>query len=207
MKYYLSSYKFGNDSRLLKQLFLKGRRIGHIDNAKDSFNNKERRLRILREEMDFFDAMGFSSEHLDLKKYFHKEQDLRVKISLLDGIWISGGNTFVLRQAMRLSGFDKIYEDLRKSKDFVWGGYSAGICVLSDSLKYIQIVDDPYYFPYDEISETIWEGLNLFSYGLLPHFESDHDESAAIGLEVLSCIENKWLFKVLKDGEVIILED
>jgi dipeptidase E len=67
-------------------------------------------------------------------------------------------------------------------------------------------VDDHDDFPYPENSETIWEGLGVFNYGLLPHYDSDHFESEAIGKEVQTCIDNKWLFKSLRDGEVIIIE-
>jgi dipeptidase E len=87
------------------------------------------------------------------------------------------------------------------------GGYSAGICILCDSLKYIQQVDEPNDFPYEGISETIWEGLGVFNCGLLPHYDSDHFESADIAKEVQTCIDNKWLFKAVRDGEVIIIDD
>ena len=157
--------------------------------------------------MKFMNNLGFISEHLDLKSYFGKENKLRNKIASHDGIWVcESGNAFVLRQAMKLSGFDNIFKELQQRDDFFYGGYSAGVCVLSDSLKYIQFVDNPNDFPYKGITETIWNGLNLFNYGILSHYESDHHESEEIGREVKRCIDNKWLFKTLRDGEVIIIE-
>lgn len=108
---------------------------------------------------------------------------------------------------MILSGFDNLFTDLKLRKGFLYGGYSAGICILCDSLKYIQSVDNPNDFPYQDSKEIIWEGLNVFSYGLLPHYDSNHFESEAIGKAVQKCIDNKWLFKALRDGEVIIIED
>lgn len=62
-------------------------------------------------------------------------------------------------------------------------------------------------FPYEGNKENIWDGLGLFDYGILPHYDSNHHESEEIGKEVQRCIENRWLFKVMKDGEVIIIED
>jgi len=207
MKYYLSSYKFGKKVEELKGMLSQGAKIGHINNSRDWRSaNPEIRENHLKNEMSFLDSLGFRNEHLDLKNYFGKENELRVKLTKLDGVWVSGGNTFVLRQAFRLSGFDNIYQnDLKHKKDFFWGGYSAGVCVLCDSLKYISNVDDPNDFPYREITETIWDGLGLFNYGILPHYDSGHHESEAIGKEVQRCIENRWLFKVMKDGEVIIM--
>lgn len=125
----------------------------------------------------------------------------------MDGIWVSGGNAFVLRQAMRLSGFDNIFQKLRLRPGFLYGGYSAGICVLCDSLKYIEHVDNANEFPYSGSSETIWQGLSVFNYGLLPHYNSDHLESEAIGRQMQICIDNKWLFKALRDGEVMIIDE
>jgi dipeptidase E len=143
---------------------------------------------------------------LDLREYFGQQDLLRSKLSTLDGLWVSGGNTIVLRQAMRLSCFDTIFKELRWRKEFVYGGYSAGICVLCDSLKYIQHVDDLTDFPYKEWRKIIWDGLAIFHYGLLPHYLSPHPESALITREVEFCIANKWLFKALKDGEVITFD-
>lgn len=208
MKYYLSSYKFGNEVEKLKQMLPKGAKIGHINNAKDwTTASPEIRARILKEEIEFMDSLGFQNEHLDLKKYFGKEQELRNKLDKLDGIWICGGMVNPLMQAMIISGFNNIFPDLQKRKDFLWGGYSAGVVVLCDSLKYYDLVDMPNDFPYEQISEPIYEGLGLFNYGILPHYDSDHHESELIGKEVQRAIENRWLFKVMRDGEVIIMED
>jgi len=169
--------------------------------------NENNKQKSLYEEMLFLENLGFKCEYLDLKDYFGKEDLLRKKLDELDGIWVCGGNTFVLRQAMKLSGFDTIFKDLLRRKDFFWGGYSAGICILCDSLKYIDQVDDANNFPYKEINTPIYEGLGVFNYALLPHYQSNHEESELIEKEVERCIKNKWLFKVLKDGEVLTLDN
>ena len=67
-------------------------------------------------------------------------------------------------------------------------------------------MDNPYFSPYEANKQIIWKGLNVFNYGLLPHYKSNHHESKAIEKDVQACIDNKWLFKVLKDGEVIIID-
>ena len=150
--------------------------------------------------------LGFEAESLDLKTYFGKEEALAKKLNSLGAIWVSGGNTFVLRQAMRLSGFDKLFSTLSTRKDFLYGGYSAGICILSETLKPIDMVDDPENFPYQGIDKVIYEGLGIFNYSFMPHYDSDHPESVDIGKEIQRCIDNKWLFKALRDGDVIIKE-
>jgi dipeptidase E len=208
MLYYLSSYKFGSETQRLNELLPAGSRIGHINNSRDwTTADPIRRANHQNEEINFLNEIGFSPEALDLKNYFGREEKLHEKLDELNGIWVSGGNTFVLRQAMYLSRFDNIFQSLKQRKGFLWGGYSAGICVLCDSLKYIENVDDPKDFPYPGITEAIYEGLGVFNYGLLPHYDSDHFESVAIGQEVQNCINNKWLFKALRDGEVLIINE
>ena|ERR1700754_541538 len=192
MNYYLSSYKFGNHLEKLKTMLPQGSKIGHINNSRD-FSHADPIIKAghQKEEMDQLNNIGFVAEPLELQEYFGKEEQLRARIAQLNGLWVSGGNTFILRQAMRLSGFDNIFEALKNRKGFLYGGYSAGICILCDSLKYIKNVDDPDDFPYPESTEVIWSGLSVFNYGLLPHYDSDHFESEAMGKELQLCIDNK----------------
>lgn len=205
MNYYLSSYKFGDHVDELKNLIPENNKIGCISNACNWVGNdpsiKEERI---QEEMKYLDELGFSSEHLDLKTYFGEKYRLKNKLDSLGGIWVCGGNAFVLRQAMRLSGFDELFDSLQFRSDFLYAGYSAGICILSDNLKPIDHVDDPFNFPYREINEPIYEGLGIFNYIILPHYNSDHPESEDIEKAIQRCIENNWLFKTLRDGEVLI---
>lgn len=207
MKYYLSSYKFGNQVEELKRLRPTNHKIGHINNSRDWVGaDPARAEKHQKEEIEFLNSIGFQAEPLDLKLYFHKVAELRNKIHALGGLWVSGGNTFVLRMAMKLSGFDIVFEELKSRTDFLYGGYSAGICILSDSLESIAEVDDPNNFPYKEITQPIYRGLGVFNYSFMPHYDSDHFESEAIGKEIQRCIDNKWLFKALRDGDVIIEE-
>jgi hypothetical protein len=54
--------------------------------------------------------------------------------------------------------------------------------------------------------QTIWEGLNILDYVIAPHYKSDHRESEDMDKAVEYMIDNKILFKALRDGEVIIIE-
>jgi dipeptidase E len=206
LKYYLSSYKFGNETDKLKLMIPENPKIGHINNAQDFSNaDPERKVKTQCEEIKQLNEFGFVAEAIDLKSYFFKEDELRKKLDTIGGVWVSGGNTFILRQAMRLSGFDRIITQLSKRKDFLYAGYSAGICILSKSLNSLHIVDDPYEFPY-QMDKTIWEGLGFFDYNFIPHYNSDHPESDDVNKAIEYCIKEKILFKALKDGEVIIIE-
>ena len=207
MKLYLSSFRLGDESEKLKELMpASNRKIAVIDNALDfKGSDPEKRKKGDEREVHNLEELGLEAEVLDLKNYFGKEDQLRKKLNDLGGVWVRGGNTFVLRQAMRLSGFDNIFKELQKRDDFLYAGYSAGICVLAPDMRSLQIVDYPE-TPYKELKEIIWEGLGFLDYIILPHYDSDHPESADIDKEVEFCKKNNIPFKTLRDGEVIIIE-
>ena len=206
MKFYLSSYKVGSESHKLIGLVPKSlSTIGYVPNALDFVGvDLKRRESELESDLSDLRNAGLNVEILDLREYFNGSS-LDAKIDTLGGVWVRGGNTFVLRQAMMLSGFDEAIRT-RIARDFFYGGYSAGCCVLSPSLAAYQIVDDPKNFPYTECQKTIWEGLGLIDYAFLPHYDSDHFESADIEKELKNCIAKKIPFKAFRDGEVEIFE-
>jgi dipeptidase E len=142
---------------------------------------------------------------LDLKNYFNKKEDLENKLKELGAVFVSGGNTFVLRQAMKLSGLDRILQEFKDSNiDFLYASYSAGSCVLSPTLKAYAIVDNSKDNPYQELKEVIWEGLGFIDFVFMPHFDSDHPESEAINQEIEFCKQNNIPYKAFRDGDVFI---
>jgi len=204
MKFYLSSYKIGKETEKLKSLVPTGKKLGFIPNALDYRDTDYRRDSNEKNMKDLTD-LGIEVEMLDLQDYFNKKEALIRRISELGGIWVRGGNVFVLRQAMKLSGLDVILLGMER-EDFFYGGYSAGGCVLSPNFRgWLELVDDPKIVPY-EGSQVVWEGLGLIEYAFVPHYRSDHRESQAMEKVVEHCIGNKILFKALRDGEVIIIE-
>jgi len=56
--------------------------------------------------------------------------------------WLSGGNTFILRYALDRGGADTVFEELHVADALVYAGYSPGGCVLSPSLRGLELVDD-----------------------------------------------------------------
>lgn len=207
MKLYLSSYKIGNETKRLKSFFGENKRIGYIANALDSPTiDPVWKKNFANEDISQLQDIGLKPELIDLRDYFRDNEKLRERVSALAGVWVSGGNTFVLRQAYKISGFDQLLlKELSKREEFVYGGYSAAGCVLSPSLTCYQIVDKPSVFPYVENREILWDGLGMIDFAFMPHFDSDHRESADIDKEVQLCKENNVPFKTLRDGEVLIL--
>ncbi len=116
-----------------------------------------------------------------------------------------GGNTFVLKRAYEQSGFDLIVKEMLTKDEIVYGGYSAGVVILSPSMKGLEIVDDPNIVPEGYTPEFNWNGLGLVNYSIAVHYRSDHPESALVEKEVEYLEKNNISYKTLRDGEVIVI--
>ena len=208
MKFYLSSYKIGNKTDKLKTMIpVNNSRVAYISNALDFSNDLERRKLSEQADIEQLNSVGLSDiEHIDLRNYFNKKDELEKKISEFGVIWVRGGNCFVLRQAMQLSGFDEIIKNLLKKEGILYGGYSAGVCVLAPTLRGFELVDDPNVKPYENQKETIWDGVGILDYSIIPHYKSDHPESGKIDETIEYMTKNHIPFKPLRDGEVITIE-
>ncbi len=204
MKYYLSSYELGNRTEDLKRLALKGK-IGYVPNARDyTTADPDKKVKRSDKDMASLNQLGLEVEFLDLQKYFGKREEIKNKLKDLGAIFISGGNVFVLRQAMKLCGLDEILKELLDT-DFLYSGYSAAGCVLASSLKGMEIVD-PLDTPYNDQNEILWDGLGLLNFRFMPHWDSNHPESSDIDKEIAYCEKNNISYKAIRDGEVIVIE-
>lgn len=183
------------------------RSVAYIPNALDMATNLARRRNSECTDVSDLECLHLSVDLVDLKEYFHRSDDLKDRLESYDILWVRGGNTFVLAQAMKLSGLDEIVKGYyRDHRDIVYGGYSAGICILGPTLEGIHLVDDPNEKPYGNEHETIWSGLGILDFSIAPHYQSDHPESADVDSAIEYMKDHQIPFKTLKDGEVIIIE-
>jgi dipeptidase E len=204
MKLYLSSYLFGNHPDELVKLIGPNKKVGIVMNATDIYGN-EKRPTYLAREVEKMKVLGLVAEELDLRNYFSDKSTLKTKLESYGLIWVMGGNSFVLRRAMKMSGFDHAIKDLVMSEALVYGGFSAGSVVATQTLKGIELVDHPNQTPEDYIPETVWEGLGFVKFSIAPHYRSEHPESAMIEKVVQYFEENRMPYKALHDGEVLVI--
>lgn len=204
MKFYLSSFKFGNKKDQLKEL-APNAKIAIIPNALDFRDaNNEQTAQSLENKVMRLKELGLEPTVIDLKDYFGKPAELRTIIEDIGAVFVLGGNVFVLRQAMKLSGLDAIIMSLNANPDFLYAGYSAAGCVLAASLKPYEVVGDATVTPYPQQREVIWEGLGLVDFTFMPHYDSDHPESDAIDRGIAYCEEHGIKYKAVRDGEVLV---
>ncbi|OIP86692.1 hypothetical protein AUK05_03100 [Candidatus Shapirobacteria bacterium CG2_30_35_20] len=206
MKLYLSSYKFGDNPQQLADLYGENKKVAVIVNAWDVYPDGERRQSGIQKEIDGLSQIGLKPELIDLRNYFNKPEELKNKLNEFGGLWVTGGNTFVLRRAYKESGMDNWLQTHMRDKELVYAGYSAGVCILSPSLMGLETVDEPNTIPDGYKDEIIWDGLNIIDFAFAPHYKSDHPESEMVDNEVEHYQKTGVKFKTLHDGEVIIME-
>jgi dipeptidase E len=206
MRLYLSSERLGERAGTLLAM-IRGDRVAVIANGYDGASATARE--IYRAEVydpsAEFHSLGLEPTLLDLRAHFGDPQSLRTRLAGYDLVWVMGGNSFVLRRAMRQSGFDQVVRDLVETDAIAYGGYAAGAVVAGPTLRGMELMDDPWELPHGYADEPlIWHGLSLTPFSIVPHYRSRHPDAAAAE-KVVSYLEARKLrHRALSDGEVIV---
>ncbi|MDR0383755.1 MAG: Type 1 glutamine amidotransferase-like domain-containing protein [Christensenellaceae bacterium] len=204
---YLSSHKLGRRTEELKS-FIKeigGNKILFIANARDGKTDKEKTAQVIKDDMKELESLGYKVTLLDLKNYFGRTDDLWSCIQNFNGFYVIGGTTLVLRRAFALSGFDKILLNLWHNQKYLYIGYSAGICVLSENLS-LSTIDknkEINFNPYNDDKNLILSGVGYFHNCWLPHYKSQNIGDV-IEKRIKYAKENNIPYETIQDGEVKI---
>lgn len=203
MNLYLSSYRIGGAGAELGSLRGTGSAFV-VCNALDFSRDVERCRKDVAREINELRQWDIAAEPLDLRAFFSCPQLLREHLEDATMLWVVGGNTFLLRRAMALSRLDAILAQKQDDPGFLYAGYSAGVCVLSSSLRGIHLADDPQAEAEDYPGEILWSGLGLIDYYFVPHFRCDHPDSSLMEDVVDFYVQNGFDYRTVSDGQVII---
>lgn len=139
-------------------------RVAIIPNAWDPAPNEQKKTEV-KKCINAFKKFGFTVSILELTET--DASSVEHALNNKDLVWVMGGNTFYLNFYMHKSGFkDSIRRLLQNG--LVYGGESAGAVVVGPSLRGIEYLDNP-----SESPKTVWEGLKLLDFGLIPHWGSE----------------------------------
>ncbi len=204
MKLYLSSYKLGNDISYLKGWIKENdNKILMISNSRDYKAFDEEEQEKLKYNIKILEDVGFKVTLLDLREYFDDNEKLAGDIKNYNAIYVRGGNVFVLRKAMGLSGFDKYLIDNRENDNILYIGESAGTCVLGKTLTGLDILDEPVNVYNNDL--VMYEGIGLLDFTPVLHYKSEYVGVKMVDDTVKYMEKNNIKYKTIKDGEVIIL--
>jgi len=197
----------------------RGARAMIVMNALDNFPDERRHFfSVGKQDLE---RLGFIADELDLRtcldaperradEYPEGRRPSRSSslAQALDGVgllWVNGGNTFLLRRAMSRSGFDSVVPALLDRDQLVYGGFSAGVCAITPSLRGIEFLDDPRALAEGYSPEPLWDGLRLIDYHVAVHYRTGDDEP--IQRTVRYYREHAMPYVALRDGEVIVVNN
>jgi len=180
-------------------------RAAIIVNALD--HRPKARAHWLKAQTDKLVGLGFTVVELDLRTYFGVTDKLKIFLSNIDLVWINGGNAFILRRAMRQSGFDLLIKASVARDEIVYAGFSAAAVIAFNSLKGLELTDDPEELPASYDPDTVWEGLGFLRFAVAVHFKSDHPESESVDREIAFYEATGIPYRTLRDGEALIIHD
>ena len=203
MTLFLSSYRLGSNPCQFPRLLPPQARVAVVINAQSGYPDPTENY--AREASSLIE-LGLVPELLDLKDYFEDTPGLLARLTAVSAVWVLGGNTFTLRTAMLLSGFDVLLPKLL-SDGLLYAGYSAGACVLSPSLRGLDIVDDPLesFMVYGQ--HPTFAGLGILDVAFIPHYKSEHDESALVDSVIEFLEENNMPYVTCRDGDAQVIRD
>jgi dipeptidase E len=206
MRLYLASHRTGDSYPELVRMAGPGGRVGVISNAVDFIPAADRQAyaRNVFDPIADFRDRGLDAYDLDLRAHFRRPQALLAELERTDLVWAVGGNAFLLRRAMRQSGFDAIAPGLVWAGRLAYGGWSAGACVAAPSLRGLELMDDPAVLAEGYDPEPVWEGLGLIDAAIVPHYRSEHAEAEAAERAAAWMTANGVPHRTLRDGDVLI---
>lgn len=199
MRIFLASERFGNYSDNFIEMVGRGAKVGFVMNAADKRDQSSRETYSARVQQELV-SLGLEAIEIDLSEC--SKQDLKNVMEGLKAVVVAGGNTFVLRDVMKQSGFDKLIVDLLKKDEIVYAGWSAGAIIAAPTLRGLELMDEP------EVADNIiWNGLGLVEYSIIPHWRSiDYSKYAKIGLDCENYLRNQSLpYKTLEDTQAIMI--
>jgi dipeptidase E len=206
MRLYLSSFGLGDHPVELVRLAGPGARVAVIANAVDAAPADVRRDAVDR-EAGALAELGLLPDEVDLRDHTDDRELLRRTLDGFDVLWLRGGNVFVLRHVLRVTGADDIVVEALRRDAFVYAGYSAGPCVLAPSLRGLELCDDVSDLARLHGAEPTWEGLGVLETAFVPHLDSPgHPETEAMG-RVLELYRSTGVPHVgLRDGQAMVVE-
>lgn len=113
----------------------------------------------------------------------------------------------VLRHALAESGADELIKDLLARDAIVYGGYSAGVCVLPTSLRGLEVADEPEAVAAAYGATPRWDGLGVLDWYFVPHYRTpDHPETAMSERLAEHYEAARLPHRKLHDGQAIVID-
>ncbi len=198
MRLFLCSSTVRGEVVELTDLVGAGARVALTANALDS--DERLRAEWLEQERSALCAAGLEPTELDLRRHFCDCDSLARELDTVDMVWATGGSVFLLIDAMRRSGLDRVLTARVRDGTLAYGGASAGACVCGPTLHGFDLIEDDL-----PAGGPAWDGLGLVPFSIAPHSGADGAAGAAIVRLVRYFRANAIPYRALRDGEAIVV--
>ena len=196
----------GDHPEHLVSLLDGGRPAAVIANAIDHASAEEREEGVQR-ELAALAELEVHAEELDLRVHFDEPERLSRDLRKYGLVWVRGGDVFLLRYALAASGAGSVLIELLEDDALVYGGYSAGPCVLGPTLRGFELVDEPDLVRSTYGARAMWDGLGVLDYAIVPHVDSpEHPESDRCAAVAERLRADRVPHRTLRDGEAIVVD-
>jgi dipeptidase E len=164
-------------------------RVAQVTTASKVKNNKEY---VVKDRNRLIEA-GFIVEEYDIEG--KSKSEVLADLSSFDIIYVQGGNTFYLLEAMHKVDFANIIRQLL-DQGVIYIGESAAACVAGPDIKpALWLTNDN-----EKVGLKDLTGLFLVNFGVIPHFTGKLPES--VGKEVMKA---PYDVKYLRDDQLIYI--
>ena len=156
----------------------------------------EQDLSYVQADLDIMKEIGFNVEEVDIE---NKTEDQVYKLlEFKDMIYVEGGNTFYLLNAMRKCNFEKTIRKLLKLGK-VYVGASAGSVVAGKTIQTSDWKEQENRFGLKNL-----KGLNLVPFDIFVHYQPEHAE--IIKQKMPNAKKRAKNLKILTDQQAILVQ-
>ena len=159
-------------------------------------SKNEEDISYVENDLNIMKEIGFNVEELDIdgKTEFQIMSILKLK----DIIFVEGGNTYFLLNAMRKCNFEKVLRKLLK-QGIVYIGASAGSIVAGKTIETSSWKSDEPNYGVKNL-----KGLNLVPFNIFVHYLPEHAE--IIKQKIKNPKKRLKKLKILTDGQAILVQ-
>jgi len=148
-------------------------------------------------EKDKNDLLNMNMDLIDINITNETRTDILSKFNSVDAIFIAGGNCFYLLQ--QLNEKEVLNDLIEFANKKIYIGSSAGACIASPSIDYLEKLDDKTQAPLLKN----YKAMNLINGYILPHYKSDEEYTKLI--EEIMTENNTLNFITLTNEQAIIV--
>lgn len=175
---------------------VKGLKVAFINTASESEKGD---LSWLHADRDTLLKHGF--EVFDYTITGKTYEEVKNDLSVIDVLFVAGGNTFYLLEQANKCDFKKIIQNLL-SKGVIYIGSSAGSLLACPNIEPIKFLDDPN--KAEELKS--FDALNLVDFIIFPHWGHERFKERQLK-SVESVYSENFKVILLRDNQYIFVED